>query len=105
MIETVIRTGVDSDMNRLASTALRWLWPVIPAALVVWLLSGLADSRCPPYSNPLPPHPEQCLPTLAASLTGADPWLIGISWLVVGLVIYGVVAAAYFVVRRRWMTH
>jgi hypothetical protein len=104
MIETIIQTGMDSEMNRLPGTALRWLWPVIPAAVVVWLLSGLADRRCPPYSNPLPPHPEQCLPTLAASLTGANPLLVGTSWLVIGLLVYGVLCLAYLAVRRRRMT-
>jgi hypothetical protein len=91
-------------MDRMATTALRWLWPLIPAALVIWLLSGLAGHRCPPYPNPMPPHPDQCLPTLAASLTGANPWLVGISWLMVGLVIYGVVAAAFLAIRHRPLT-
>jgi hypothetical protein len=74
---------------------------VVPAPAVVWLLASLSDRACPPYFSPLPPHLDQCLPTLAASLTGANPWLVGLSWLVVGLLVYAVLATAYFLARRR----
>jgi len=79
----------------------RWLWPVIPAVLVVWILSNVADRRCPPYSNPLPPHPEQCLPTMAASLTGASPWLVAGSWMLIGLLVYSLIIIVSTAPRHR----
>jgi hypothetical protein len=82
---------------------LRWAWPVLPAVLVALLLANgdQVDRRCPAYTTSLPPHPEQCLPTLLPDLTGADPLLVGMSWLVVVVGVYALIALAALVWRRR----
>ena len=81
---------------------LRWAWPALPALLVALLLanSDLVDRLCPDYTTSLPPHPEQCLPTLLPGLTGADPLLVGMSWLVVVVGLYALMATAAWVWRR-----
>ena len=82
---------------------MRWAWPVPPTLAAVWLLvnSDGVDRRCPDYKTSLPPHPEQCLPTLWPGITGADPLLIGASWLMVAVIIYTVIGVAAWGWRRR----
>ena len=81
-----------------------WIWPIVPAiAVVVFLVtSGDTQRMCPAGPGTLSlPSPERCLPTLFASLTGADPVLVALSWLIVGAVAYLVVLTATFFVRTR----
>jgi hypothetical protein len=72
--------------------------------LLVALLLASGDDvqrRCPAYTTSLPPHPEQCLPTLLPGITGADPLLVGLSWLVVVVGLYAPMALASWTWRRR----
>jgi len=80
-----------------------WLWPIIPASLLTLLIakSDIPGQWCPPYTTRMPPHPEQCLPTLVPSLTGADPFLVGLSWLLVGVAVYALLMAAPTFARAR----
>ena len=98
MIET--RKGVVMDRSQ---SWLRWVWPALPALLVAIALanSDWIDRRCPDYTTPLAPHPEQCLPTLLPDITGANPLLVGLTWLAVAACVYAVVALAAWVWRRR----
>jgi hypothetical protein len=80
-----------------------WLVPLLPAVLVTGLVAG-SDTTvrfCPPSDTPLPPHPEQCLPTLAPGLSGADPQRVALSWLAFGLLAYLVVLAIGLLLRAR----
>ena len=68
-------------------TSAWWIWPIIPAVAVILALVTSANTQrvCAPGPGPLSlPNPEQCLPTPLPSLTGADPLLVALSWLVVG---------------------
>jgi hypothetical protein len=62
--------------------------PLLPAAgAVAYLLSGDGITHyCPSQADPL--VGSACLPTLAHGLTGSDPIVIGLSWLLVGALIY-----------------
>ena len=82
---------------------LRWVWPAFPAVLVVVGLanSDWLDRRCPDYTTALPPHPEQCLVTLLPDITGADPLLVALTWIVVAACLYAVVALAAWGWRSR----
>ncbi len=89
-------------MARLSRLA--WgILPILPALAAVMFLADSRDTArlCPDYSTALPPRPEQCLPTLLPSVTGADPVAIGLSWLIVGVVIYVAVLTTTAVVRTR----
>ncbi len=96
--------GAGNIVSKLRTLAW-WIWPIVPAIAGVLLVAGSADTErwCPPYGGPftLPPHPEQCLPTLLPSLTGTDPLAVGLSWLIVGAVIYAGLLAATAFVRTR----
>jgi hypothetical protein len=90
-------------MGRLRTSAW-WIWPIIPAVAVILFLvtSGDTQRTCPPGPGPFSlPNPEQCLPTLFPSLTGGDPMLVALSWLVVGAVVYLVALTATFFVRTQ----
>jgi len=58
--------------------------PVLPAVgVVVFLMSGDGITHfCPSYPYPLVGY--ACLPSLAGSVTGSDPIVVMLSWLVVG---------------------
>ena len=81
-----------------------WLWfawPIVPAVAVVLLLanSDQVDHMCPPYTTALPPHPEQCLPTLVPAVTGGDPLAIAASWLAIAAIVY--LVALWFSLQAR----
>jgi hypothetical protein len=80
-----------------------WLVPLLPAVLTTGLVAASETTAriCPPYDTPLPPHPEQCLPTLAPGLSGADPQRVALSWLAFGLLAYLVVLAIGLILRAR----
>ena len=82
-------------------TSAWWIWPIVPAvAVVVFLLTNRdTQGACPPGPGPLSiPNPDGCLPKLLPSITGADPILVALSWLLVGAAIYLVgLTVSYFV--------
>ena len=81
-----------------------WIWPIVPAVAVVLFLVTSRDTQgaCPPGPGPFSmPNPEGCLPTLLPSLTGADPLLVVLSWLVLGAAIYLMALTVSYFVRTQ----
>jgi len=81
----------------------RWVWPAVPAVVATMALaaSDLVGRRCPPYTTALPPHPEQCLPTLLPEITGAALLPVLISWVVVAASLYAVILLALWGWQRQ----
>lgn len=69
----------------------RALWPVVPAAIGVATLIATQPGirQCPPsdYGWRRADPAGLCLPTLLPAMTGANPFAVGVSWLVVGAAI------------------